>query len=116
MDDSDTFKRLKRIPLQDMIQLYEAAQHSLSPLYTVAQTTFETYARRLRSLEVHRMRNKILEDGGWTVDELFAAIEKEAIIDEVAKLNASIELPKDIIDRAKAIFPDMVFHQARIEI
>lgn len=116
MSEEQTFKMLKRIPVNDMIILYEEAQHTMSPLLATSQMTFETYAFRLRALEVHIMRDKLLKENGWTVEEFFAAVEKQAIIEEVEKLNAAIQFPQEIIDRAKAIFPNMVFTQAKIEL
>lgn len=116
MTEDETFNVLKRIPLDEMVSKYETVRTTQTPLFHAAGVAFETYALRLRSLEIHILRNEALKEGGWTIEEFFAAVEKAAIIDEVEKLNASIQFPQEIIDRAKALFPDMIFTQAKIKI
>lgn len=112
----DTFRRLKRSTLEEVSKAYSQARTGLSPVYSLGSSMYDISHIRNKELMLHHERLRILEEHGWTFDDFVKESEREAILEEIKLLNASIHFPQELIDRAKKFFPNLKITEARIEL
>ncbi len=120
MSEEKTFRHLKRIPYNEMSQkISEFNSHpsaNLPPVYSLGSVTVESKKYYDPIIIRHYALIKILETGGWTLEEYAYEMEKLAVIQQVKEFNEGIEFPHEIIERAKQFFPDVKFITAKLEI
>lgn len=118
MSQDKTFRKLKQTPIEDMIELmYEqemSSTSSLSPIYKIGNIVIE----RDSFYPIYAFRTQqtinLLKSHGWDIDEYCAALEKRAIIEQVQIFNSN-NFHEGILERAKAVFPNMKYTPAKIE-
>jgi hypothetical protein len=118
-DETVVYNTLRRIPVTDMLIKYQSYKLSYNTHAGIGDRRLMAHATDLyrpREVMLHHGRLKLLEEHGWTFDDFIIAIEKNAIIEEVRLHNMNITFPTDLINRAKLFFPDLICHEARIEL
>lgn len=118
MDETDTFRRLKRIPHSEMADKVDIRNFKayVAPVYKLGQVSVESSQFYNRELNVHYWRMKTFEENGWTFEEFMLESEKKAILDQVAEFNKENRLPQEFIDRARTFFPNIKFVHAHVEL
>lgn len=114
MSEDDTFKVLKRLPHSEMMYKIVAIPR-LSPVVSLGGMGIQTkdlYPDILRHHEIIKM----LEEHGWTFDDFCIEAERKAIVSAVDLYNKQLEFPQELIDRAKKLFPNVRFTEAKIEL
>jgi len=116
--ENDTYKVLKRIPLNEMEDLVDINnfKSAVPPVYRLGGSAHDSSTYYRRDLEIQIWRNKTLEKHGWTFDEFVTELEKRAILVQVAEFNRDNQIPYEIMDRAKQYFPNVKFVHARVEL
>jgi hypothetical protein len=114
----DTYRTLRRIPLDEMEALVEINnfKSSVPPVYRLGGGSHDSSTYYRRDLEIQNWRNKLLEKNGWTFDEFVIELEKRAILVQVAEFNRENHIPYEIMDRAKQYFPNVKFVHAKVEL
>lgn len=117
MNETDTFKRLKRISLSEMAQKIDIKNFEtpVAPTYNLGKLVVESSQYYNRELSIHHWRIKLLEENGWTFEEFMLEQERKAVIEQIDEINKQMTIPSEIIDRAKVFFPNIRVIQARIE-
>lgn len=114
MSEDDTFKVLKRLPHSEMMDKLVAIPR-LSPVVSLGNTGVQTkdlYPDILRHYEII----KTLEHNGWTFEDFCIETERKAIVNAVSMYNQQLEFPQELVDRAKKLFPNVRFTEAKIEL
>jgi hypothetical protein len=111
-DPEDTFDKLRRIPLDEMEELFSNVTRSISQ-YQWGNNVYDGrdfYPDIVLATE----RSVLLEINGWTMQEFYLELEKNAIRHAVNEYNKSVALPADIVDRARRVFPHATFTSPQI--
>ncbi len=117
--ENDTYKVLKRIPLDEMESLVDINnfKSNVPPVYRLGTgSAYDSSTWYRRDLEIEAWRNKILEKNGWTFEDFVIELEKRAIVLQVAEFNKENQIPYEIMDRARQYFPNVKFVHAKVEI
>lgn len=120
MSEEKTFRYLKRIPYDEIsrkvheFNLDQAV--NISPVYSLGSVTVERKKYYEPVIVRHYLLIKILEAGGWTLEEFAHEMEKQAVIQQVKEFNEGLKFPQEIIERAKQFFPNVKFITAKLEI
>lgn len=114
--EESTFNRLRRIPLDELIgRLREVRSTALPPCpFSGAQHS----AKSKLNIDVSTFtkRVQVIEESGWTVEELDRELERQHILDWVDEFNQNITIPAEVLDSARRHFPNVKFIPARIEL
>lgn len=130
MSEEKTFKKLKQLPYEDMLEIYyqEIEKKPVPPVVnlglnsTVDPNTFEKlgtlYTKDYRPPSLVRLDTqlRILKENGWELEDFMLEVEKRAIIHEVNVHNNNIRFPEELLQRAKHFFPNMKFTEAKLEL
>lgn len=118
MSESDTFNKLRRIPVEEMESLIDINNFKTlhPPIQQWGDIVYDIGKHWNRELELHRWRMQLLEENGWTFDEFFKEIEKSNIRKLVAQFNESLLVPPGLMERIKIFFPDAKLLPARLEL
>lgn len=113
-DPEDTFNKIRRIPLDEMEELFSNVKRGIS-LYQWGNNVYDGrdfYPDIVMATE----RSVLLETNGWTMQEFYLELEKNAIRYAVSEYTKSVKLPVDIVERAKRVFPNATFTEASIKL
>lgn len=118
MEQDATYRKLTRIPLDEMEALLDINNFkSLGPPCRAwGEYTYEIGAYWKRDLEIHRWRVSTMEQNGWTFEEFFLEIEKKNIQKLVNDYNARNAVPEDLLARIKEFFPNARLEPAKLEL
>lgn len=118
MDETDTFKRLRRIPHDEMAKKIDIKNFKapVSSAYKLGQLVVESSQFYNRELTIHFWRIKTFEENGWTFEDFMLESEKKAILEQVAEFNKENQIPQELIDRARTFFPNVKFVHAHVEL
>lgn len=118
MDEDATYRKLTRIPLDEMEALLDISNfRSLStPIRAWGEHTYEAGIYWKRDLEIHRWRVKTMKQNGWTFDEFFLEIEKRNIQRVVDDYNMKNSVPGDLMARIKEFYPNAKLVPAKLEL
>lgn len=130
MNEEATFKKLKQLPYDEMLKIYNESveKPGIPPIMNVGTggnidpTTFETqgtlYTRDYRPPSLARLATqvKVLKENGWELEDFLMEVEKQSIMHEVETLNKCIKFPEILLQRAKFFFPNMKFTEAKLEL
>lgn len=114
MDEEKTFNRLRRNSLDEMIKLISEVKKP-PPVFNFGNTVFER-ADFYPEVAFYFENIALLNKHGWSVEDFYTEIERKAVLDMVREYNDSIGFPEQIIERAKRLFPNAKFTQAKIEL
>lgn len=117
MDQSKTFDRLRRLPIEEMSELIDVKNFQLkvSPQVTWGDYTFDSSIYFRKELELHKWRLDLLAEHGWTFEDFMLASEKVAIRRLIDDYNERHSEPSELIDRIRMAFPNAKFYPARLE-
>jgi hypothetical protein len=114
MTEQTTFNKLKRCSFKDIKQILEGIGTRL-PMIRFNDFAYQ-YPDYSRKLTYHLELVKACEENGWNLDDLYMELEREVVISVVVAYNESIKFPQEVLDRAKAVFPNVKFTEAKIEL
>jgi len=114
MTEEATFDKLRRCTLEQMTTCLEQIV-KLPPVMILGNKHCDIHDYYPTSM-YYSQREKCFKDNGWTGEDYYYAKEKEAVIQMVDAYNESIQFPKEVIERAKRIFPNITFTEAKITI
>lgn len=115
MSESETFNKLRRVPMSEMVQKLndQVLPASVIGLGSVIQEIPELQTDLVR----FQMREKLLTECGWTADEFILELEKMTIGRIVNEFNSKqVVYVKELIQRAKVYYPNAIFTPARIDL
>jgi len=114
----DTYKTLRRIPLEEMEALVEVKNFkpTVPPVYRLGGAGHDASEYYRRDLDIQTWRNKLLEKNGWTFEDFVVELERRAIVLQVAEFNRENQIPYEIMDRARQYFPNVKFVHAKVEL
>lgn len=117
-DENDTYKVLRRIPLEEIEALVDINnfKSTVPPVYRLGTGAHDSSSWYRRDLEIQAWRNKILEKNGWSFEDFVVALERRAIVLQVAEFNKENQIPYEIMDRAREYFPNVKFTHAKVEL
>lgn len=115
MNEETTFNRLRRIPLDEMLTLFESVKRP-PPIFTLGGNAPYERSHFYPEIVFYLERMNLLKENGWDPDEFYLELEKKSITKMVEEYNSNIAFPKEFIDRAKTIFPNIKFTPARLEL
>ena len=115
--EENTFNRLRRVSLEELVERLQNIPRSHFPPcpFTGPQNTPKNRLMNMDVLALVR-RVQVIEESGWTVEELDRELEKNMVIDWVTEFNTSITIPQQILDSARRYFPNVRFIPAKIEL
>ena len=118
MDEDATYRKLTRIPLDQMEALLDISNFKAlgAPTRTWGEYTYEAGLYWKRDLELHRWRVKTMEQNGWTFEEFFVEIEKRNIQNLVNDYNEKNSVPPDLLARIKEFYPNARLVPAKLEL
>ncbi|HEY6435460.1 MAG TPA: hypothetical protein VIY47_02640 [Ignavibacteriaceae bacterium] len=118
MDESKTFDKLRRIPLEDMNKIVDINNFraKVAPSVVWGDFSFDSSSYFKRELELHKWRLSLLADNGWTFEDFMVENEKNAIKLMISDYNAKNSIPNDLLDRIRMVFPNAKFSSAKLEI
>ena len=116
--ENDTYKVLKRIPLDEMESLVDINNFraTVPPVYSLGGGAHDSSTFYRRDLEIQVWRDKILKKNGWTFEDFVIELERRAIVLQVAEFNKENQIPYQIMDRARQYFPNVKFVHAKVEL
>lgn len=119
MDDQDkTYNTIRRIPLDEMEKKIDIRNFNsfLPPVIAIGDFIADTATYYRRDFEIERWRKKLLNDNGWTLEDLSIALEKRAITNLISDYNSKNKIPPELLNRVKEFFPNARFSQARLDL
>jgi hypothetical protein len=120
MSEEKTFRHLKRIPYDEMTKkirdFNNDSMGKVPHMYRLGNFAVERTTYYDPTIVRHHGLVRLLEIGGWTLDEYAHEMEKQAVIQQVKEFNENLEFPTEIIERAKQFFPDIKFTEAKLEL
>jgi len=120
MSEEKTFRHLKRIPFDEMGQkvrdFNNDSMNRMSPIYKLGNVVIESKVYYDPMIVRHYGLIRLLDIGGWTLEEYAHEMEKQAVVQQVKEFNESLEFPTEIIERAKQFFPNVKFTEAKLEL
>jgi hypothetical protein len=118
MDSEKTFNVLKRISLDEMEDLIDIRNFTptVSPCMKIGEMAFDTSLYYRRDLEIQQWREKLLGQNGWDFEGFVKETERKALLAIISRFNASVEIPQNLIDRARQYFPNAKFIHAKVEL
>jgi len=114
MDEEQTFNKLRRIPLEDMLVLLSNANLP-PPLFTLGSRIYER-SDFYNEMNFELEKIKMLKDNGWGIDDFYIELEKRSILKIVKEYNNSLIFPQELLDRITRSFPNAKFIPAKIEL
>lgn len=114
--EESTFNRLRRIPLDELIERLKAVRSTALPLCPFNGAQHSAKSRLQIDVSIFTKRIQVIEESGWTVEELDRELEKQHILDWVTEFNQNITIPNEVMDSARRHFPNVKFIPARIEL
>lgn len=118
MDEVETFRKLKQIPLDEMVEKIDIKNFEppMPHAYQLGSKIVDSALYYNRELQIHHWRIKLFERYGWTFDEFMLESEKRSIIRQVEEFNREYQIPQELIDRAHQLFPNARFVHASVEL
>lgn len=118
MDETDTFRRLKRIPHSEMAEKVDIKNFKspVAPAYKLGQLVVESSQFYNRELAIHFWRIRTFEENGWTFEDFMLESERKAIQDQIDEFNKENQIPNELIERARTFFPNAKFVHAKVEL
>ncbi len=114
MSSEKTFKKLKQIPLEDMIIKLDGITRP-PPIYFLGSKEF-TRNDYYSDLQFYFQRIRTLEENGWTVEEFLLTLEKRSIVAQIDEYNRQFPFPAELLERARIFFPNLHFEPAKINL
>ena len=114
--EEETFKRLRRIPLDELIERLREVKPFVLPPDPFNGPRHSPKNRLQIDVSTFTKRVQVIEDAGWTVEDLDRELEKQFVLDWVNEFNQNITVPQEVLDSARRYFPHVKFIPARIEL
>lgn len=114
MTEKKTFDRLRRCSFTEIKEIIEKARVP-TPMYNFGDTVYQR-APFNEKLVAHLELIRLCDKHGWDLADLYLELEREAVTTAVSVYNNSIRFPDGIIERAKMVFPNAKFTEAKIEL
>src|SRR5271165_2345206 len=87
MSQTRTFSKLKqKVSHTEMLEIWKSFQPSIAPVYQICMQTFERKVDYLDTTFLYE-KTKVLEEYGWTLEELAAESERKAVRKAVDMIN-----------------------------
>ena len=118
MDQDDTYRKLVRIPLNEMEALLDIKNFTPmgAPVFSWNDSTYEVGTYWKRELDLHRWRVQQLDSNGWTFEDFFKEVEKRNIQNLVNDFNARNSVPPGLLARIQEFFPNARLEPAKLEL
>lgn len=115
MEEKQTFNRLRRAPVDEVLKLLEDVKRP-SPVFTLGANSPYERSHFYPEIVFYLERMALLKEHGWEPEEFYMELEKRSITKMVKEYNDSIAFPREFIDRVKKIFPNIRFTPAILEL
>jgi hypothetical protein len=104
--EDDTFNILKRIPYAEMYALMEDVEKYIPNIPVGTSSLYQT-TDEYDYFDYLTRAAELLNSHGWTYADFSREAERKSIIEFVENFNKSIQYPKEFLEHAKKLFPNI---------
>jgi hypothetical protein len=117
MSEKKVFDVLRRkVSYDEMMEIWEKYHPTVNPVYQICSATFERKVNYPDTTFIYE-KMKVLEEYGWTLEDLAYESEKRAVQVAIDTMNAELsKVDQSVIDHARKFFPNLRITPPKIEL